>query len=80
LDISITNEMVTIKGARKPDEKVPTGNYYHQELYWGPFSRSIVLPEDIDADGAKAVLKSGILTLRLPKLAKSRTKKLRVLT
>lgn len=80
LDISVTNEMVTIKGSRKPDEKVSANDYYHQELYWGPFSRSILLPEDIDADNAKATLKNGVLTLKLPKLAKVRTKKLRVLT
>ena len=80
LDISVTNEMVTIKGSRKPDERVSVNDYYHQELYWGNFSRSILLPEDIDADNAKATLKNGILTLKLPKLSKSRTKKLRVLS
>lgn len=78
LDISVTNEMVTIKGSRKTEEKIHTNDYYYQELYWGSFSRSIILPEDIDADNAKAALKNGILTLRLPKLAKSRTKKLRI--
>ncbi len=80
LDISVTNEMVTIKGTRKPEDKITPDDYYYQELYWGPFSRSIILPEDIDADNAKATLKNGILTLRLPKLEKVRTKKLRVLT
>ncbi len=72
--------MVTIKGARKPEERVSSGDYYYQELYWGPFSRSIILPEDIDADNAKATLKNGVLTLKLPELAKTKTKKLRVLT
>ena len=78
LDISITNDMVTIKGNRKSDEKVKTSNYYYQELYWGLFSRSIILPEEIDADNAKATMKNGVLTLKLPKLAKSRIKKFRV--
>jgi len=77
IDISITSDMVTIKGSRKSDEKVRTADYYYQELYWGSFSRSIILPEEIDADNAKATMKNGILTLRLPKLSK-RAKKIKV--
>ncbi len=78
MDISITNDMVTIKGRRDPSEKVKQSGYYYQELYWGPFSRSIILPEEIDADNAKAMMKNGVLTLKLPKLAKSRVKKIKV--
>ncbi len=78
LDISVTNEMVTIKGSRKMEDKVSAQDYYYQELYWGSFSRSIILPEEIDADNAKALLKNGVLTLRLPKLAKNKNKKLRI--
>lgn len=78
IDISILNDMVTIKGARQPEAKVRTANYYYQELYWGPFSRSIILPEEVDADGAKASMKNGILTIRLPTMEKSKTKKLQI--
>ena len=78
IDISITNDMVTIKGKRKPDEVIEQSDYYYQELYWGPFSRSIILPEDIDVEKASASMKNGILTLRLPKLAKSRMKKVKI--
>ena len=78
IDISITNDMVTIKGKRKPDEPIDQSDYYYQELYWGPFSRSIILPEDIDVEKASASMKNGILTLKLPKLAKSRMKKVKI--
>ena len=78
IDISILNDMVTIKGSRQPEAKVRSGNYYYQELYWGPFSRSIILHEEVDADGAKASMKNGILTIRLPTLEKSKTKKLKI--
>ncbi len=78
LDISITNDMVTIKGSRGSEEKIKQSDYYYQELYWGAFSRSIILPEEIDADNAKASMKNGVLTIRLPKLAKSRTKKIKI--
>lgn len=78
LDISLTNDMVTLKGNRNPDEKVRQSDYYYRELYWGPFSRSIILPEEIDAENAKASMKNGILTIRLPKLAKSKVKKIKI--
>lgn len=78
LDISVTNDMVTIKGNRMPEQKIRSSDYYYQELYWGPFSRSVILPVDVDADSAKASMKNGILTIRLPKLDKIRTKKIKV--
>ena len=54
LDVAINNDMVTIKGERKNEETVPDGNYYYQECYWGPFSRSILLPVDIISDKRRA--------------------------
>lgn len=78
IDISVTNEMVTIKGRRAMPEKVKPSDYYYQELFWGPFSRSIILPEDVDSDNAKASMRNGLLTIRLPKLAKTRTKKVKI--
>lgn len=78
IDISIANDMITVKGKRAPDENIEPSDYYYQELYWGPFSRSIILPEDIDVEKANASMKNGILTVRLPKLAKSRMKKVKI--
>lgn len=70
LDISITKDMVTIRGHRSQEEKIKTSDYYHRELYWGEFSRSIILPTDIDPDNAKASMKNGILTIKLPRVDK----------
>lgn len=78
IDISVTNDMVTIKGRRTPPEKIRHSDYFYRELFWGPFSRSIILPEDVDSDNAKASMKNGLLTIRLPKLTKSRTKKIKI--
>jgi HSP20 family protein len=78
IDISILNDMVTIKGARQPEAKIKDKDYFYQELYWGPFSRSIILPEEVDPDAAKASMKNGILSIRLPTLEKSKTKKLKI--
>ena len=78
IDISITNDMVTIRGKRTKDETINTENYYYQELYWGAFSRSVILPVEVDADRAKAIIKNGILTIKLPKSEKVKTKKINV--
>ncbi|HEX9830375.1 MAG TPA: Hsp20/alpha crystallin family protein [Thermodesulfobacteriota bacterium] len=78
LDISITREMVTIKGKREEERTVSGEDYYHRELYWGSFSRTIVLPKEVDIDGAEAVEKYGLLILKLPKLDKHKETRLKV--
>ena len=80
LDISITRDMVTITGKREEERSVKEDDYYVRELYWGSFSRSIQLPEEIDVDEAEAVEKHGLLILKLPKLDKKRQSKLKVKT
>lgn len=70
IDVSITKEKVTIKGQRIQEEKIKSSDYYHQELYWGSFSRSIILPVDIDPDKSKASIKNGVLTIKMPILEK----------
>lgn len=78
LEVSINNDMLTIKGERRLEEEVHEENYYYQECYWGAFSRSVVLPVDVVTDKIEASLKNGILTIRLPKADKSRVKKIQV--
>jgi len=78
IDVSISPESVTIKGKREKEEKVKTENYIHQECYWGRFSRTIILPQEIDADKAQANIKNGVLKITLPKLNKGKIKKVKV--
>lgn len=78
LDISITRDMVTIKGKREEAREVEDDNYFYKELYWGSFSRTILLPQEVDVEGAEASEKHGLLTLRLPKIDKERQTKLKV--
>lgn len=78
LDVDINSEMVTIKGKRTQDEEIDSENYYYQECYWGPFSRSIILPVEIVTEKAEASMKNGILTIKLPKLEATKTRKLQV--
>lgn len=78
LDVSINNDMVTIRGDRKNDEVVEGENYYYQECYWGTFSRSVILPVEVIADKAEAAMKNGILTIRLLKSDTTKSKKIQV--
>ncbi len=78
LDISITRDMISIKGRREEEKIVRDEDYFARELYWGMFSRTISLPSEIDVDEAEAVEKHGLLILRLPKLDKRKQSKLKV--
>ncbi len=78
LQISITRDAVTIKGSRNEEITVSEENYFHKELYWGSFSRTITLPEEVEPEEAEAFEKNGLLTIRLPKIDKKKIQKLRV--
>ncbi|MFY9457461.1 MAG: Hsp20/alpha crystallin family protein [Candidatus Spechtbacterales bacterium] len=78
LDIGIEDSTVNIRGSRHNEEKVKGENYLYQECYWGTFSRSIILPTEVDSDKAEASLRDGVLTIRIPKLIKERERKIKV--
>ena len=78
IDVTIANDMVTIRGERKRDFEASSEDYFYQECYWGSFSRSVVLPVDVDIEAVGADLKDGILTVILPKAAKAKAKKVKV--
>ena|ERR1035437_2068278 len=78
LSISITRDMITIRGKREENQSIDKDNYFVQELYWGSFSRTISLPEEVDPEEAEAIEKHGLLIIKLPKLDKNRETKLKV--
>lgn len=78
LDVSVTHDMVTLRGRREKQREISGNDYFYQELYWGAFSRSILLPQEVDSDEAQATIKNGLLTIHLPKLDKARVAKLKV--
>jgi HSP20 family protein len=78
IDISLTREMLTISGSREDEREVEEDSYFQRELYWGSFSRTILLPEEVDVEMAEASEKHGILMIRLPKINKKRQTKLKV--
>lgn len=78
LNISITPEKVIITGRREAPRGINEEDYYSKELYWGAFSRTVVLPQEIVAEEAEALEKHGLLILRLPKLDKDKLHRLKV--
>lgn len=72
ISISISNDMLTIRGKRKQEEEVKDENYYYRECYWGGFSRSIILPIEVNTDAIEATMKNGILIITLPKIKKGK--------
>ncbi len=78
IDLDVSGESVTIRGERHKKRSSEGGNYLFQECFWGKFSRSIILPEEIDADKAESSLKNGVLTIRLPKLRHEKGRKVRI--
>jgi len=69
LDISVEKDMMIIKGDRVNPHDNPEKKYFYQECYWGPFSRKIVLPENIHTEKASAEMDKGMLTIKIPKKA-----------
>ncbi len=67
IDISLEKDMMVIKGNRCDPHEIPDKKYFYQECYWGPFSRKIILPENIDIDKADAQIDKGILTIKIPR-------------
>lgn len=78
LAINITDEVLTIKGARNFQFKAQGSDYFTQECFWGSFSRSIILPESVDVSNVKASFTNGILTVRIPKVEKIRTRMIKI--
>lgn len=78
IDISVTDDMLTLRGERVDEKEVDREHYYVQECYWGAFSRSIILPVATVAEEAQASLKDGVLTVTIPKAVSDKVKKIKV--
>lgn len=80
IDIDLTREAVAIRGARTQTHRATKEDFFTKEIYWGAFSRHIILPFEIDIDQAEAIEDHGLLTITLPKLNKDRRASLKVKT
>lgn len=78
VDISLSRDMLTIRGERKDEKTISDDNYHYRELYWGTFSRTVKLPHEVDIERAEATENQGMLTVKLPRVDKERQTKLKV--
>jgi len=83
LDILIENDILTIRGSReRPSEEGPikgrSPDYFTKECYWGPFSREVILPVEVDPSRVEATMKEGILTIKIPKIEREKKRKITV--
>ena len=78
IEVNLTDDMVTISGEKKKEEKVEKKDYYRFERSFGSFSRSFRLPKDVQADKAKAIFKDGVLELKVPKTEEAKKKEKKV--
>ena len=78
IDIDATSDSVTIRGERERTSQVAEQDYFYQECFWGRFSRSVILPTEIDPDKAYSSLKNGVLVVHLPKIHKDKSRKISV--
>lgn len=72
LKISLHNDLLTIKGSRESERNIKEENYLFRECYWGSFSRSIILPSEVDEKRVEAELENGVLTIKLYKTDKKK--------
>lgn len=78
IEISLNNDLLTIRGFRHNGESIVDKEYFCQECYWGGFSRSVVLPVEVKTEEITADLKDGVLTIALPKLERKRNIEIKV--
>ncbi len=78
LELTIARDMITIRGKREESRTIDEDNYFTKELYWGTFSRTISLPQEVDPEEAEATEKHGLLTIKLPKIDKEKKTSVKV--
>lgn len=72
--IAVSDDVLTIHGTRTPPEEIDQHAYLTHECFWGNFSRSIVLPETVDSTKIQATFRNGVLSIRIPKIERIRTR------
>ena len=78
IDISLEGETLTIKGEKKLEEVDEEANYFHCELGYGNFIRSVSLPFPVNSQKMSATFENGILEIKLPKAAEAKAKHVKI--
>jgi len=78
IDVSVTDDTLTIKGERKAENETTEENYYRSESSYGSFFRTIALPSNVDGEKIDAHYENGVLEVSLPKVVEAKPKKVKV--
>ena len=78
IDVSIHDDILTIKGEKKIENEVREENCFRSERFYGSFNRSIELPSEVEWDKATATYKNGVLELKLPKKEEAKIRRITV--
>jgi len=78
VEISVINDVLTLKGEKKEEKEIKKENYHRIERSYGSFQRSITLPTGVQADKAKATYKDGVLTVTIPKVEEAKPKSIKI--
>ena len=78
LELSISRDMITIRGKREESRTIDEDNYFTKELYWGKFSRTLSLPAEVEPEEVEAVEKHGLLTVKIKKVDKDKTNNVKI--
>ncbi len=78
LSISLNRDILTIKGKREYDKSIKDNDYFLRECYFGSFSRTIILPEEVNEEKMEAILENGVLTIILKKTHKEKSVKVKI--
>jgi HSP20 family protein len=77
-DLSIENNVITLRGERKFEKTEESDNYHRVERSYGSFTRSFTLPQTVSAEGAKAEYNNGVLRVTLPKREETKARRIEV--
>jgi HSP20 family protein len=80
IEILVEGDVLIIKGERMPPDNIDPSSYEHQECFWGRFSRTIVLPKDLDLENIRAYYHNGILMIKVPKKGEKEVKRVEIIT
>jgi HSP20 family protein len=78
LELSVSRDMITIRGEREESRSIDEDNYFTKELYWGKFSRTISLPAEVEPEEVEAIEKHGLLTVKIKKVDKEKRSSIKV--
>ena len=78
LELSIARDTITIRGEREESRNIDEDNYFVKELYWGKFSRTIMLPAEVEPEEVEATERHGLLTVKIRKVDKEKKNTVKV--